>query len=188
MAVFRSSDEIRLSFFFFFFLLLLFSFEYLQLMLPEAPQPYFLLYYPRIGLSNFLHQFRAAPLPKQRKLGLLVCNVDVFQLSPLVVFERSQQPNVELCGREMAGKFSLKMPDFHVAFRWSFTCRKSTIWHPQFYFPSEEKRAANTFALKNPTASVGFEPAKLGSKGQHATSRPPKLLNKDTLMSLSHLN
>jgi hypothetical protein len=24
---------------------------------------------------------------------------------------------VELCGREMAGKFSLKMPDFHVAFR-----------------------------------------------------------------------
>jgi len=30
------------------------------------------------------------------------------------------------------------------------------------------------FALKNPTASVGFEPANLGTKGQHATSRPPK--------------
>ena len=27
---------------------------------------------------------------------------------------------------------------------------------------------------KNPTASAGFEPANLGSKGQHATSRPPK--------------
>jgi hypothetical protein len=26
------------------------------------------------------------------------------------------------------------------------------------------------FALKNPTASAGFEPATLGSKGQHATS------------------
>jgi len=28
--------------------------------------------------------------------------------------------------------------------------------------------------LKNPTASAGFEPANLGTKGQHATSRPPK--------------
>ena len=32
------------------------------------------------------------------------------------------------------------------------------------------------FALKNPTASAGFEPANLGTKGQHATSRPPKSL------------
>ena len=30
--------------------------------------------------------------------------------------------------------------------------------------------------LKNPTASAGFEPANLGSKGQHATPRPPKPL------------
>jgi hypothetical protein len=39
----------------------------LSFMLPEAPQPYGLLYYPRIGLSNFIHQFRAATPPKQRK-------------------------------------------------------------------------------------------------------------------------
>ena len=32
------------------------------------------------------------------------------------------------------------------------------------------------FALKNPTASEGFEPVNLGTKGQHATSRPPKPL------------
>ena len=32
------------------------------------------------------------------------------------------------------------------------------------------------FALKNPTASAGFEPANLGTKGQHATSRRPKPL------------
>jgi hypothetical protein len=51
---------------FFFF----FSFGVLQLMLPEAPQPYGLLYYPRIGLSNFLHEFRAATTPKSRKLEL----------------------------------------------------------------------------------------------------------------------
>ena len=30
------------------------------------------------------------------------------------------------------------------------------------------------FILKNPTASAGFEPANLGTKGQHANSRPPK--------------
>ena len=39
----------------------------------------------------------------------------------------------------------------------SFTCRKSATWD-------------------RPTASAGFEPANLGTEGQHATSRPPKLL------------
>jgi hypothetical protein len=28
--------------------------------------------------------------------------------------------------------------------------------------------------LRNPTALAGYEPANLGTKGQHATSRPPK--------------
>jgi hypothetical protein len=32
------------------------------------------------------------------------------------------------------------------------------------------------FRPKNPTVSVGREPANLGAKGQHATSRPPKPL------------
>jgi hypothetical protein len=50
-----------------------------------------------------------------------------------------------------------------------------------FYYPSEGRRAENFFALKNPTASAGFEPANLGIKGQHATSRLPKPL-------YSHLN
>ena len=31
--------------------------------------------------------------------------------------------------------------------------------------------------LKNPTASAGFKPANLGTKGQHATPRPPKPLS-----------
>jgi hypothetical protein len=38
-----------------------------------------------------------------------------------------------------------------------------------FYFPSEGRRAEDFFALKNPTAN-------LGTKGQHATSRPLKAL------------
>ena len=58
----------------------------------------------------------------------------------------------------------------------SFTCRKSTKWDKRLYFPSEGRLAEDFFALKNPTASAGFEPANLGTKGQHATSRPPKPL------------
>jgi hypothetical protein len=33
------------------------------------------------------------------------------------------------------------------------------------------------FTHKNPTASAGFEASNLGTKGQHATSRPPKPLS-----------
>ena len=58
----------------------------------------------------------------------------------------------------------------------SITCRKSTTWEKRPYFPSEGRRAEDFFALKNPTASAGFEPANLGTKGQHTTSRSPKHL------------
>ena len=47
-------------------------------------------------------------------------------------------------------------------------------WDKRLYFLSEGRRAEDFFALKNPTASVGFEPANLGTKSQHATSTPPK--------------
>jgi hypothetical protein len=55
-------------------------------------------------------------------------------------------------------------------------CCKSTTWDQWLYFPSEGRRAENFFALKNPAASAGFEPVNLGTKGQHATPRPPKPL------------
>jgi hypothetical protein len=50
----------------------------------------------------------------------------------------------------------------------SFTCRKSATWDPRLYFPSEGRRAEDFSALKNPTSSAGFEPANLGTRGQHA--------------------
>ena len=56
----------------------------------------------------------------------------------------------------------------------SFTSRKSTTSDKRLYFPSEGWRAEDFFVLKNPTASAEFEPANLGTKGQHATSRLPK--------------
>ena len=51
---------------------------------------------------------------------------------------------------------------------------RAALW---LCFPSEGRRAEDFFALKNLTALAGFEPANLGTKGQHATSRPPKPLN-----------
>ena len=41
----------------------------------------------------------------------------------------------------------------------------------RLYFPSEGRGAEDFFSPKNPTASAGFEPANLGTKGQHATPR-----------------
>jgi hypothetical protein len=49
-------------------------------------------------------------------------------------------------------------------------------WDWWLYFPSEGRCAEDFFALKNPMASAGFKPANLGTKGQHATPRPPKPL------------
>jgi hypothetical protein len=46
----------------------------------------------------------------------------------------------------------------------------ATVWifyMLQIYFPSEGRRAEDFFALKNPTVSARFEPANLGTKGQH---------------------
>ena len=60
----------------------------------------------------------------------------------------------------------------------SFTCRKSTTWDKRLSFPSQERRVEDFFALKNLTASVGFEPANLSIKDQHATSKPPQPLNR----------
>jgi hypothetical protein len=76
----------------------------------------------------------------------------------------------------MAGKFSLKIPDFHVTF--SDLLHAVNLRHGTHSFTSlpEGRRVEDFFALKNPTVSAGFEPANLGSKGQHATSRTPKPL------------
>jgi hypothetical protein len=49
-------------------------------------------------------------------------------------------------------------------------------WDRWLYFPSEGRHAGDFFALKIPTASAGFEPANLGTRGQHASSRPSKPL------------
>jgi hypothetical protein len=69
------------------------------------------------------------------------------------------------------------MPDFHVAFRDLLHAVNLRHGTDGFTTPPKEGVLRNFFALKNPMASARFEPANLGTKGQHATSRPPKPLN-----------
>jgi hypothetical protein len=75
-------------------------------------------------------------------------------------------------GKKCSDKFRLEF-DFHVILE-IFYMRKSATWDRRLYFPSEGRRAEDFFALKYLTASAGFEPENLGTKGQHAISRPPK--------------
>jgi len=74
-------------------------------------------------------------------------------------------------GREMSGKFCLST-DFHVTFKDLLHAVK--LWHGTDGFTSPPKEGVLRifFRPKNPTASAGCEPANLGTKGQHATSRP----------------
>jgi hypothetical protein len=53
---------------------------------------------------------------------------------------------------------------------------KSKTWDRRIYFPSEKKTCWGFFFSIVPTASTGCEPANLGTKGQHGTSRPPEPL------------
>jgi hypothetical protein len=80
---------------------------------------------------------------------------------------------MELVGQEISGNLA-ESSEFHATYG-------STTWDKRLYFPSEGSRAEDFFALKNPTASAGFESAYLGTKGQHATPRPPKPLCQDIL-------
>jgi hypothetical protein len=58
---------------------------------------------------------------------------------------------------------------------------KSATWDRRSYFSSEGRRAEDIFAFKIHTASAGFEPANLGTKGQQATSTKPKQLFQYTI-------
>jgi len=80
------------------------------------------------------------------------------------------------CGREMSGNFA-QNADLHVTFRDLLHAVKLRHGTDGFTSPSEGRRAEDFFFRpKNPTDLAGCEPANLGTKGQHATSRPSKPL------------
>jgi hypothetical protein len=86
--------------------------------------------------------------------------------------ESPQRRKVELWARNVR-EFCLNA-ELHVTFRDRLHAVK--LRHGTDGFTSPPKECWGFFRPKNPTASAGCEPANLGTKGQHATSRPPKPL------------
>jgi len=72
------------------------------------------------------------------------------------------------CGRERCPVVIL--PEFRLPRKFRDLLHAANLRHGTDGFTSPPK---DFFRPKNPTASAGFEPANLGTKGQHATTRPP---------------
>jgi len=88
--------------------------------------------------------------------------------------ERSQRRKWELWARMLSGNFAEKTTS--TPFRYLLHAANLRHGTDGFTSPTKEDVLRIFFALKNPTASAGFEPANLGTKGQHATPRPHKPL------------
>ena len=58
----------------------------------------------------------------------------------------------------------------------SLTSLKSQTREPQLKVPSGGHVLKIFTSWKNPSTSAGFEPAHLGSRGEHVTPRPPRLM------------
>jgi len=89
-----------------------------------------------------------------------------------------------LCGREVFRQISsrIQLPRNSRDLLHAANLRHGT---DGFTSPLREGVLRIIFALKNPTASAGFEPTNLGTKGQQATSRPPKPNTRKKLHSYS---
>jgi hypothetical protein len=90
--------------------------------------------------------------------------------------ERSQRQKVELWARILSGNFAEMTTS--TPFRDLLHATNLRHGTDSLTSPPKEGVLRIFFALKNPTASAGFEPANLSTKGQHATPRPPKPLIK----------
>ena len=70
------------------------------------------------------------------------------------------------------------LPKFRLPLKFRDLLHAANLRHGTDGFTSPPKEGVLRifFRPKNPTTSAGFEPANLGTKGQHATPRPPKPL------------
>ena len=75
---------------------------------------------------------------------------------------------------------------FYVTFRDLLHTVKLRHGTDGFTSPPKEG-ALRIIRPKNPTASAGCEPANLGTKGQHVTSRPPKPLRQSQETLIKYL-
>ena len=104
-------------------------------------------------------------------------DVPTFTARCLYVRNDARDPSSERwnCGRE---RCPVILPKFRIPRKFRDLLHAANLRYGTDGFTSLPKESVLRmfFRPKNPTASAGFEPAKLGTKGQHATSRPPKPL------------
>ena len=104
-------------------------------------------------------------------------DVPSFAARCLYVRNDARKPSGERwnCGRE---RCPVILPKFRLPPKFRDFLHAANLRHGTDSFTSPPKEGVlRIFRPKNPTASTGFEPANLGTKGQHATPRPPKPLN-----------
>ena len=102
-------------------------------------------------------------------------DVPTFAAKCLYVRNDARDPSSERwnCGRESC---PVILPKFRLPRKFRDLLHAANLRHGTDGFTSPPKEGVLRifFRPKNPTASVGFEPANLGTNGQHATPRPPK--------------
>ena len=101
-------------------------------------------------------------------------DVSTFAARCLYVRNDARDPSSERwnCGRE---RCPVMLPKFRLPRKFRDLLHAANLRHGTDGFTYSPKEGVlRIFRPKNPTASAGFEPANLGTKGQHATPRPPK--------------
>ena len=102
-------------------------------------------------------------------------DVHTFTARCLYVRNDARDPSSERwnCGREIC---PVILPKFRLPRKFRDLLHTANLRHGTDGFTSPPKEGVLRifFRPKNPTASARFELANLGTKGQHATPRPPK--------------
>ena len=102
-------------------------------------------------------------------------DVPTFAARCLYVRNDARDPTSETwnCGQESC---LVILPKFRLPLIFRALLHAENLRHGTDGFTSPPKEGVLRifFRPKNPTSSAGFEPANLGTKGQHATPRPPK--------------
>ena len=115
--------------------------------------------------SGTLHPGRCFPPP---------LDVPTFAARCLYVSNDARDPSSERwnCGQEIC---TVILPKFRLPCKFRDLLHAVNVRHGTDGFTSPPKEGVlRIFRPKNPTALAGFEPANFGTKGQHATPRPPK--------------
>jgi hypothetical protein len=93
-----------------------------------------------------------------------------LELSNFRVWSDASEPSSEKCPKEFCRKWRLPRHFWVLLHAVKHDMGQTAL------LTLRRKACWGFFRPKNPTVSAGFEPANMGTKGQHATSRPPKAL------------